>query len=341
MGPASESASPAFDIVVDGCGLVGLATVRQLVGAPEVGRVGVATATPARVDLAADILGPSVVPSHQIDRPTVAVVAGVAGSHEERARAWLEAGAHVVSVSSDPDDIEALEGLGQLAAAAGRTVVVGAAASPGITSILARHAAGWFDEVREIRIASFGAAGANCARTVQRCLQSESAEWRDGRWHDRAPTSGRELCWFPDPIGGRDCYAVDSREPQLLHRLLPGVDRISCRAARPDAPWIRRFAPVGRQWNVDPIGAVRVEVRGRRSGRAETIVYGMVDRPSVSTAACSMVAAVWAASGRLPAGTLGLATPEPVPLLARLAAVGVRAAVFEGSESDGSSGESA
>jgi hypothetical protein len=81
------------------------------------------------------------------------------------------------------------------------------------------------------------------------------------------------------------------------------------------------------------VGAVRVEVRGRRGSGRDVRVLGALDRPAAAAGAVAALAAGWAVDGRLArSGAAGLAelVPEPVPFLAELARRGVRAAVFEG-----------
>ncbi|MBW3669757.1 MAG: hypothetical protein KY443_11160, partial [Actinobacteria bacterium] len=82
------------------------------------------------------------------------------------------------------------------------------------------------------------------------------------------------------------------------------------------------------------VGAVRVEVRGRRGQGRDVRVLGALDRPGVAAGAVAAVAATWASEGRFTrAGAAGLGelVADPVPFLAELARRGVRAAAFEGS----------
>ncbi len=324
--------SDALRVVVDGCGLTGMGVVRQLASNARVDRIGVATASEDRRVLASDILGPKVCDAGALDDPQVAVICAAPSDHDDRARVWLSRGAHVISVSADVEDLDRLDALGPAAEQAGRAVVVGAGLAPGLTSLLAMHAISWFDEVSEVRISSYGVAGPACARSAQHALHEESEEWRDGEWVARAPGSGRELSWFPDPVAGRDCYAANTGEARLLHQLVPTVSRLSSRMARPEVPRLRRVLPLGQAWSVDPIGAVRVEVRGARADRSETLIYGLVDRPSVATAAVAVTAAMAVADGQLAPGARSIAELEPVPFLRQLSTLGVRAAVFEGSD---------
>ena len=50
---------------------------------------------------------------------------------------------------------------------------------------------------------------------------SDGLDWRDGGWVSRTGGSGRELCWFPDPVGGRDCYRAARARPAAAGRRLP------------------------------------------------------------------------------------------------------------------------
>ena len=128
----------------------------------------------------------------------------------------------------------------------------------------------------------------------------QALDWRDGGWQRRAAGSGRELCWFPDPIGAEDCYRAELPDALLLVPAFPGVERVTARlaATRRDRfsahlPMLRKPHPEGL------VGAVRVEVRGRRAGRSEVLVLGALDRPAVAAGA---TAALAAALGRRRAG---------------------------------------
>jgi hypothetical protein len=150
----------------------------------------------------------------------------------------------------------------------------------------------------------------------------------------RRAGSGRELSWFPDPVGGLDCYRAALPDALLLRPAFPGVGRITARvsATRRDRV-TARFPMLRRPHAEGTIGAVRVEVRGRRGAITDTRVLGAIDRPGVAAGAVAAVAAGWAAGGRLArtgAGGLAELVPEPAPFLHDLAERGVRAAVFEG-----------
>jgi hypothetical protein len=142
------------------------------------------------------------------------------------------------------------------------------------------------------------------------------------------------MVWFPEPVGGVDCYRAAVPDPMLLARALPTVVRATGRLAaspvdRLIAP-LRIGPPLRRRPADGGLGAFRVEMRGRTGDVHHVEVYGAVDRPAVASgtvAAVACVAAVTGRLGRFGAGGLG-EVDEPVPLLAELARRGIKAAVF-------------
>lgn len=338
-------------VVVVGGGIVGVRAARELVspgpdGASTTGRVGLVSRRPQRRAQLASSFGRDVEVTDGLrldggDRPDVVVVARAAREQADVARAAVAAGCHVVTTSDDPDEVAELLALDERARAAGVSVVVGATMSPGLSCLLAALAARGMDAVDEVHVARAGAAGPACARQRLRALRGTAVEWRDGNWQRRAGFSGRELCWFPDPVGAHDCYRAELPEPALLVDALPGLQRVSARLAanRRDRAFAVLPVLVGPPPEGGP-GAIRVEVRGSRAGERAVTVYGAFDRPGVASAATAAVAALWL--GGSPA-LAGVAAPEPGarslaavgdprPLLAELARRGVRAAVFEGAE---------
>ena len=319
-----------------GAGAVGARVARQLVEQPEVRRVAVAGGSQLARAALVESGGPKVHDAGggigEEERADVVVLAGPAGTHVAAAQAHLALGRPGVSCAASVADVEGLLGLDAEAQARGVPVVVGAGFSPGYTCLLARHASALFDRVDEIHVARSGTGGPACARQHHRALTGLALDWRDGGWQRRRAGSGRELCWFPDPIGASDCYRAELPDALLLVRAFPGVDRVTARlaASRRDRltahlPMLRRPHPEGL------VGAVRVEVRGQRDGTQDVAVLGALDRPAVATAAVAGLAARWAVDGRIGPGADGLAgLADPVPFLTALAEVGIKAATFEG-----------
>jgi saccharopine dehydrogenase-like NADP-dependent oxidoreductase len=325
-------------VAVLGSGAVGARAARQLASTDTVERLVIADVDHSRVaEAVGSIAEPDRVVGGSIDAwadgADVGVLAMPAGSHRAAAERLLEQGCHVVSVSDDVDDVLGLLDLDAEARVRGLSVIAGAGFAPGLTCVLAAHAAATFDSVDEIHVAKVGTAGPACARVHHRALTGEAVDWREGAWHRRRAGSGRELAWFPDPVGGQDCYRANLPDAWLLHGAFPDAERITARmgATRRDRltaglPMLRKPHPEG------TIGAVRVELRGRRGIARDIAILGAMDRPGVAAGCVAAVAAAFAAEGAvLRPGAGGLAElVEPVPFLAELARRGVRAAVFDG-----------
>jgi saccharopine dehydrogenase-like NADP-dependent oxidoreductase len=328
---------PDSRVAVIGVGAVGARTARQLVSSEQVGTVVLRDTVAQRVDGAVRSLGPSATgepPPHTTPvEASVAVLATPAGTHGALARDLLARNISVVSVSDSIEDVTDLLELDAEARERGRSVVVGAGFSPGLSCVLARHAAADFSAVDEIHVASAGTGGPACARQHHRALGDWAVDWRDGGWVRRRGGSGRELCWFPDPIGGRDCYRAARPEALLLAPTFAGVSRVTARmaATRRDRltarlPMLRRPHPEGGP------GAIRIEVRGWRDDQRHVKILGAMDRPAVAAGAVGAVAVAAILDGQVSRpGAAGLAElVEPIPFLTELARRGVRAAVFEG-----------
>jgi predicted dinucleotide-binding enzyme len=265
----------------------------------------------------------------------VVVLAGPAGVHAEQAEVFLRRGQSVVSTSDARNDVRSLLDLDHEARERGVVVAVGAGFSPGLTCVLAAHAATEFDRVDEVHVAKVGTGGPACARQHHHALGRMALDWRDGGWVERPGGSGRELCWFPDPIGAVDCYRGALPDALVLVPAFPGVRRVTARvgATRRD----RLTARLPMLWPTHPEGGpggIRVELRGPRNGTSDVIVYGAMDRPAVAAGAVGAVAVQHILDGSVRRhGAAGLAElVEPLPFLTELARRGVRAAVFEGQQ---------
>jgi hypothetical protein len=319
-----------------GVGAVGARLARQLVST-DVDQVVLRDDSVSRAELVARSLGDAAT----VDRGAmtdpfdadIVVLAGPGRVQAAQAAGLVRAGVDVVSTSDDIDDVRALLALDHEARERGVHLVVGASFAPGLTCVLAAHGASRLDRVDEIHVAKSGTGGPACARQHHRAVGRGALDWRDGGWEHRPGGSGRELCWFPDPIGAQDCYRAALPDALVLVPAFPGIRRVTARvsATRRD----RLTARLPMLWPTHPEGgpgAVRVELRGRRGDARDVVVLGAMDRPAVAAGAVAAVAvqSVVAGAARR-TGAAGLAELfEPLPFLAELARRGVRAAVFEG-----------
>jgi hypothetical protein len=322
-------------VLVSGVGAVGARAARHLVADAAVEAVLIDEPDRKRQAAVVRSLGERAEAVDDAD-PTLAdlvLLASPPPRHVAAARRAVAAGRHVVSVA---DSVAAVEDLLDLHAEARErnvTVAVGAGFGPGLSCVLARHAAAEFDAVDEIHVAHQGTGGPACARQHHSALRGVGFDWRDHTWRRRPPGSGRELCFFPDPIGGADCYRAALPDALLLVPAFPGVARVTARLAATRRDRLTAGLPMLRPPHAEGrIGGLRVEVRGRRGSTRDTLVLGAVDRPAVAAGTVAAVTARWVGSGQASGpGAAGLATlVEPLPFLHELGRAGVRAAVFEG-----------
>ena len=323
-------------VLLVGAGAVGARAARQLVDTPGIERVLVCGRRAERVHAVADAMGAV---AEAIDwGPGRAVPAGVgviacavpAAVGGLVARVAIQAGIPSASAVDDTQDLLTLDAA---ATSAGVTVAAGCGLAPGMTDVLARHAADALESVDEIGVARAGAAGDACTTSLRIALRDRPGELRDGRYEEPRRRGGHELVWFPDPVGVRECESV-ATGVHLLARSFPGIERVTVRVGAPDAgtrfPWPRRDDGDG-SW-----GAVRVEVWGKRGVARELIVYGVIERTAIAAGTVlgvttAALAGVRPGLLRAQPGVHGLATlAEPRAFLAELAGRGVKAAVFEG-----------
>lgn len=254
--------------------------------------------------------------------------------HAELAAELLAAGTSVVSMSADVTDVRELLDLDSVARRHGASLIVGAAMSPGLSGLLVEHLWRQLAVAEEIHVATHGTAGPACARQHHEALGDTATGWHDGDWIERPGGSGRELDWFPEPIGARDCYRAALPDTILLHRIFPSASRISARVSG-----TRRDRLTARLPMLTPphaagdIGAVRVEVRGAaHDGARETLIAGASGRTADLAAAVVVACLEACLSGPIEPGLhlVGGQTIDPAQLLLRATGLGVRLQEFTG-----------
>ena len=253
------------------------------------------------------------------------------GQHLEYAHRAVRQGISIISVSDRISDVTGMLSMGEIARESECTVVAGAGFSPGLTCVLASFLSDNFDVVDEIHIAKDGTGGPACARQHHRAMKRPSLDWRDGQWVRRPGGSGRELVWFPEPVGGADCYRAALPDAALLQPLFPEVSRITARlsASRQDrfTSWLPMLTP---PHNDGGIGAVRVEVRGQLNKRRETKVLGVASPPSTLSAIIGETALSYVKESNL-YGAGGIASIVPAEeFVGLIRQKGVRIFEFDG-----------
>jgi saccharopine dehydrogenase-like protein len=325
-------------VLLVGAGAVGRRAARQLAESEEIDRLLIADRHPDRARAVAGAVGGEAIewsPEKPLPDDVVAVAGAVEGRAERAlAERALEARVPLACSSDGPEAVTALLDLDDAAREAGIVLAVGCGLAPGLSDVLARHAGGALEVVDEVHVARSGVAGVACARALGHAFHGSVVEWRDGAWIRERAGSGRQLIWFPEPVGGRDCRRAGSGQAALLVDAFPGVRRATMRLAG-DGQGTAGGLRARRRAAGEPEegwGAAWVEVRGRRGRTQEILVYGVVDRTAIVAGTVLAVAAIGLVRGlATQTGAHGLgALFDPVPFLAELARRGVKAASFEG-----------
>lgn len=341
-----SSATPR--VVVFGVGIVGGRLARELVsGNPEVPLELHTSRESRREELSrvfADGIAAGMVTirgAHGDLTPGVEVVVltGDQPSQVDAASGHLAAGRHVVTTVDSYDCAHELLDMDDLARSTGRTLVIGACFSPGLTDLLAAYGSTRMDSVEEVHFARHGVGGPQCAADRLAAVRKPAHEWRDGRWVTHRGGTGRELCWFPDPVGGRDAYFADTAEPLVAVARMGDLLRCSARLvlSRRDrlAQHLPRMLPAPVEGG---IGAVRVEMRGTSGAERVTLVLGALDRPGVAAGVLASEVVMAILGGEAPIGAIGTgAVADPLVLLRRLRSKGVRVAELGDPTSNGDS----
>ena len=235
------------------------------------------------------------------------VVLAQGGNHAALASTFIDQGVSVVSVSDNLTDVLAIIDLHEEAVAKGVTVIAGAGCSPGLSGLLVSHVTRAFASIDEVHTAVHGTGGPMCARQHHGSLGGISIGWHHGEWLQRPSGSGRELCWFPDPIGARDCYRFASPDPLLLQRMNESLQRISSRvsATRRDR-LTGRFPMMFPPHTEGGLGGLRVEVRGERDGRRHVEIVGVAERVATVAAAVAASSAVALNTSPIASGVFNL-----------------------------------
>lgn len=254
--------------------------------------------------------------------------------HASLAGELIERRIPVISVGDQLDDVVQLMELHDAATDADASLVVGAGMAPGLSGLLARYLADQLASSDEIHIAVHGTAGPACARQHHRALAGNAVGFHDGRWVRRTAGSGRELCWFPEPVGAYDCYRAELSSPLLLRDVFTDVCRMSARvsANRRDR-LTARLPMLSEPHEEGGVGALRIEVRGAdHGGGRSTLIAGVAELVGTATAATATAFLHAALTGGLPTGVVraGDARLDTVGLLRTVERLGVRLQEFTG-----------
>lgn len=261
------------------------------------------------------------------------VVLAHGGPHAALASTFIAEGVSVISVSDNLEDVLSIIDLQERAVAKGVVVIAGAACSPGISGLLMSHVSRAFTSIDEVHTAVHGTGGPMCARQHHDSLAGLSVGWHDGEWLQRPAGSGRELCWFPDPVGARDCYRYATPEPVLLQRINHELHRITSRVSATRRDRLTARLPMLSPPHAEGgLGGIRVEVRGVRNGTRHIEVVGVAERVATVAGAVAASSAHALLNNTIAPGVynLGQAVLPNADILDNVIACGVRLHQFIG-----------
>ena len=323
--------------LVLGAGAVGTKVAQQLLSSNTVDKILLRDIAPEKLGIASKTLGSRVEVEHfpfpQNMDADVVVVASPRGTQLEAVKKAISLRRPTVVVSDGLSETVSILNLEKEAFELGVPVVVGTGFAPGLSCVLSAYGKTLLEQTEEIHVSKMGTGGPACALVHHRALSRMSFGWREDKWDKRLGGSGRELLWFPEPVGPQDCYNAALSDPILLHNAFPDVSRISAKMAATRRDRFTAFFPMlTPPHNEGGIGAIRVELRGNKNGVQENIVLGVSEHPASAAAAVTALTTEYLLKQKINLNymsTLALIV-EPSEFLSELTKRSIAVEIFEG-----------
>jgi saccharopine dehydrogenase-like NADP-dependent oxidoreductase len=146
-------------------------------------------------------------------------------------RAAIDAGVDYASICDDYSAAEqVLDELDEPAKAAGRTILTGLGASPGITNVGVRYFANRLDRVRRVDVSVYqpldAGGGPAVIRHMLHIMTGKVAVWRNGRAMKIPACSEKHSVEFPQ-FGSLDVWNMGHAEPVTVPRFMPDIDEVN------------------------------------------------------------------------------------------------------------------
>ncbi|MFL3011496.1 MAG: hypothetical protein ACJZ1Z_00805 [Acidimicrobiales bacterium] len=323
--------------LVLGAGAVGTKVAQQLLSSNTVDKILLRDIAPEKLGIASKTLGSRVEVEHfpfpQNMDADVVVVASPRGTQLEAVKKAISLRRPTVVVSDGLSETVSILNLEKEAFELGVPVVVGTGFAPGLSCVLSAYGKTLLEQTEEIHVSKMGTGGPACALVHHRALSRMSFGWREDKWDKRLGGSGRELLWFPEPVGPQDCYHAALSDPILLHNAFPDVSRISAKMAATRRDRFTAFFPMlTPPHNEGGIGAIRVELRGTKNGVQENIVLGVSEHPASAAATVTALTTEYLLKQKINLNhmsTLALIV-EPSEFLSELTKRSIAVEIFEG-----------
>ncbi len=240
-------------LVLGGAGIVGSVAVRDLVASKEIERVVVGDINLEGAREVANGAGAGKASAVKIDVAQAdALAAGMRGCDVVLNCAWYEFNLDVMrSAMAASVDLVDLGGLyhmtrKQLALdpevrKAGITIVPGCGEDPGITNVMARHAADAMDEVKSIHIRDGDRDLSPGPPTIKFSVRTmldeftmDAVVFEGGKHRTIPPLSRKEVVTFPAPVGEMECYTTLHSELATLPTTIgKGVEDVDFMISEP------------------------------------------------------------------------------------------------------------
>ena len=323
--------------LVIGAGAVGTKVAQQLLSSNTVDKIILRDTSPEKLGLASKTLGNRVEVEHfpfsqNMDADLV-IVASPRGTQLEAVKKAVSLRRPTVVVSDGLSETVSILSLEKEAFEFGVPVVVGTGFAPGLSCVLTAYGKTLLEKTEEIHVSKMGTGGPACALVHHRALSRMSFGWREDKWDKRLGGSGRELLWFPEPVGPQDCYHAALSDPILLHNAFPEVSRISAKMAATRRDRFTAFFPMlSPPHNEGGVGAIRVELRGSNNGVQENIVLGVSEHPALAAASVTALTSEYILKQKINLNhmsTLALIV-EPSEFLTELTKRNIAVEIFEG-----------
>ncbi len=252
-------------VLVVGTGAIGIVIASELAKNPEVEEVRLADINLQRAERIRDWLKSEKVSAHRVDAGKPDDVVRVAEGVDVIVNATLprfnltimdaalRAKANYVDLAmyDYSSFLKQLE-LNDKWKEAGLTALLNAGSSPGITNVLAAHAADRLDRVDKIRIRIFDSVESKeivstwSPKVMWDDMATEPVVYENGEFKRVPLFSGEEIYNFPDPIGPQTVVSHVHEEPVTLPRFIgKGLKYVDLKLGTPDMPTVKFVVELG------------------------------------------------------------------------------------------------
>jgi saccharopine dehydrogenase-like NADP-dependent oxidoreductase len=133
----------------------------------------------------------------------------------------------------------------------GAIALISTGEDPGISDVIAGHAADSMDHLYEIRMKDCGVLKTRqplstwAPELLWRDMTTPAIVFRDGKYKRVPPFSEEEIYRFPDPVGLQPCYQHLHEEPVTLPIYLKGLRYVEFKMCGPDMPFAKALYDYG------------------------------------------------------------------------------------------------